>query len=349
MTNLVVSAVCNQNCAYCFTVDHLSRDRDGGPGGGPHGDRCFLPLDRLQERLDFLARSGMERVRLVGGEPTLHPQFAELIAEVRKTGKAVTIFSNGLMPESALACLEALDPRECAVLVNVNEPLPGQEGRTYARQRETISRLGKRAVLGFNIYRTNFHPEFLVDLIAKTGCSPKIRLSMAQPALSGTNRYIHPNQYRIVAVAISRFARLAARAGVSLEFDCGFVRCMFSEEDLAVLRAAQADFGWRCNPILDIDLEGNVLPCYPLARLATLPLASASDAATLRSEFEVLLRPYRQAGVFAECSDCSFKATSQCTGGCLAATIRRFRHTPLRVRLPAPEARARVEMGEVAA
>jgi len=307
-----------------------------------------LPLDALPQRLDFLARSGIDRVRLMGGEPTLHPQFAELIEQIRSTGRAVTVFSNGLMPAGALACLEALDPKECVVLVNVNEPDPGLNRRVHARQRDTIWRLGRRAMLGFNIYRTNFRPEFLLDLVAETGCSPTIRLSMAQPALSGTNRYIHPNQYRTVAIAITRFARLAAEAGVTLEFDCGFVRCMFSAEDLEVLRAAGANFGWRCNPILDIDLEGNVLHCYPLARLISLPLTPVVDAVALRSEFERRLQPYRQAGVFAECSTCSFKATSQCTGGCLAAAIRRFRQTPLRVRLPSAGAAARTGVGEVA-
>ncbi len=344
MTNLVISALCNQSCAYCFTVDHLGPDREDRPGKQRH----FLPLDRLQERLGFLARSDIDRVRLMGGEPTLHPQFSELVARARAAGKAVTIFSNGLMPAGALACLEALDPQECTVLVNVNEPGPGLNGRTYARQRDAIWRLGRRAMLGFNIYRTSFRPEFLLDLIADTKCTPAIRLSMAQPALSGTNRYIHPNQYRAVAIAITRFASLAAEAGVRLEFDCGFVRCMFSAKDLEVLRAANANFGWRCNPILDIDLDGNVLHCYPLARLVTLPLTPTSNAAALRSEFEARLRPYRQAGVFAECSSCSFRITSQCTGGCLAATIRRFRLIPLRVRLPAAETEAQGAAREVA-
>lgn len=345
MTNLVISGVCNQSCPYCFTVDHLGPGSEAGRGEGAH----FLPLPSLQARLDFLARSGIERVRLVGGEPTLHPQFSELVAQIREAGRPLTLFSNGLMPADALACLEALEPADCTVLVNVNEPDPGRKGRTYARQRDVLWRLGSRAMLGFNIYRTDFRPEFLLDLIAETGCSPIIRLSMAQPALSGTNRYIHPNQYRAVAVRITHFARLAADAGVTLEFDCGFVRCMFSGEDLEVLRAAEANFGWRCNPILDIDLAGNVLHCYPLARLVTLPLTPTSTAAELRSQFESRLRPYRQAGVYAECSVCAYKATSQCTGGCLATTIRRFRRTPLRVSLPASEKMAVTDTGRVAA
>ncbi len=68
MANLVISAICNQNCAYCFTTDHRQPGHD------------FLPLGAFGERLDFLFRSGIQEARLLGGEPTLHPQFPELVS-----------------------------------------------------------------------------------------------------------------------------------------------------------------------------------------------------------------------------------------------------------------------------
>ena len=331
MANLVISAVCNQDCAYCFTVDHLGRGhRDSIAEAG----QSFLPVSSFQERLDFLDRSNMDRVRLLGGEPTLHPQFVELVERARAAGKKIVVFSNGLMPPDALECLEALPPQECTVLVNVNEPDTGNDGRVYTRQLEAIRRLGERALPGFNIYRTDFHPEFLLGLIADTGSKPTVRLSMAQPCLSGANQYIHPNQYRAVAVKVARFARIAADDGVSLDFDCGFVRCMFSDADMETLQEAQTDVGWRCNPILDVDIEGNVLYCFPLARLMSLPLTPKTDARALRSEFEARTRPYRQAGVYPECSTCPFKVAGACSGGCLATTIRRFRHTPFSLDVP---------------
>jgi hypothetical protein len=125
------------------------------------------------------------------------------------------------------------------------------------------------------------------------------------------------------------FARLADDAGVTLDFDCGFVRCMFSRAELEALRETGANVGWRCNPILDIDIEGNIIHCYPLARFMSLPLTPDADATTLRAAFEARTKPYRQAGVYRECSTCSFKASGECPGGCLAMTMRRFRRTPL--------------------
>jgi uncharacterized Fe-S cluster-containing radical SAM superfamily protein len=307
MANLTISAVCNQRCPYCFTADHLN-------GAGP--SQHFLDSGDFEARLDFLDRSGIDQARLLGGEPTLHPQFSALVERARARDKIIVVFTNGLIPAESLACLESLPATACSVLVNVNEPArmsrmypsaTSEAGETtFERQRATIRRLGQRAMVGFNIYRPDFRPEFLLPLIAETGCRPAVRLGLAHPCLSGENRYVYPHQYVAIGRKIVRFARRAADAGVKVEFDCGFVRCMFADGDLETLTGLGADVGWRCNPILDVGLDGQVM----------------------RRAFESRTRPYRQAGIFRECSTCPFKASGVCPGGCLAATMRRFRHTP---------------------
>jgi MoaA/NifB/PqqE/SkfB family radical SAM enzyme len=274
----------------------------------------------------------------MGGEPTLHPQFAQLVERIREAGLTVVVFTNGLMPENALSCLASLPVAGCNVLVNVNDPTRAGK-RSHARRLAVLQRLKDRAMVGFNIYRPDFELDFVLPMIAQTGCQPAIRLGMAHPCLSGENQHIHPRQYVAVGLKIARFARAAAKVGVRVEFDCGFVRCMFAEQDLKMLQDAGADVGWRCNPILDVDIEGRVIHCYPLSGLGSLPLTLEMDAPALRKAFESRTRLYRQAGVFQECSDCPYKASGECPGGCLAATIRRFHHTPFRLHVPRPVAR----------
>jgi len=334
VANLAITTICNQHCAYCFTVDHLGDDLRSNGGSGEQAGAQFLSMDDFASRLDFLHRSGIKQVRLLGGEPTLHPQFSDLVELVRMKGMQVVVFTNGLVPESALECLASLPPDQCTVMVNVNQPGETGPDGSHERRLDTARRLGQRALLGFNIYRPDFQLDFLLPLIAEAGCKPAIRLGMAQPCLSGDNEYIHPNQYRAIALKIVRAARLAANSGVSLDFDCGFVRCMFSGADLDALRAGGTKVGWRCNPILDIDLNGDVIHCFPLSRLVRLPLTPGSDAAAMREAFEERTGPYRQAGVFKECSTCHFKSVGECPGGCLATTLRRFRHTPFALEMP---------------
>jgi MoaA/NifB/PqqE/SkfB family radical SAM enzyme len=317
MANLAVSLVCNRACPYCFA-------RESTEGADP-GD-AFVSMETFEDMLDFLDRSNIAEARLLGGEPTLHPAFVELASRARARGRKLVVFSNGQMPAPALDYLAALPEDDCRVLVNVNR------SADLSAIRETLQRLGQRALVGFNLYRLDLDPEFLLPLIEETGCRPGIRLGIAHPTLRGGNVYLRPGQYPAAGRKIMRLARAAAQAGVRLEFDCGFVRCMFSNDDVAELESLGTKAEWRCNPILDINPQGEAIHCYPLADFAVLPLDGTAQA--MRDRFIALTAPYRQAGIFKECSICAYRAAGECTGGCLAAAMRRFRHTPFEVAAP---------------
>jgi molybdenum cofactor biosynthesis enzyme MoaA len=77
MANLVVADACNLKCAYCFARDHMQASKDNAAP-------AFISLATFEARLDFLDRSGIGEIRLIGGEPTLHPQFPEMIRRARR-------------------------------------------------------------------------------------------------------------------------------------------------------------------------------------------------------------------------------------------------------------------------
>jgi hypothetical protein len=334
MANLVISDVCNLRCPYCFAQDYFQAPKRKSGG-------AFLSLEDFKARLEFLDRSGVESTRLIGGEPTLHPRFPEIISWARRRGKPILVFTHGLLSESVLDCLEHIPPQDCTVLVNMNatRDADNPDGREQERRRATLRRLGPRVKMGFNIYRLDFQLDFLLPVVDQTGCRGGIRLGLAHPILSGANRFLHPKQYAAAGRKIALFARKAAASGVRVEFDCGFVRCMFSDSDLDALRRAEADIGWRCNPIFDVDLEGRSVHCFPLAGMGEAPSIDGRTAAELRAILSEQTRAFRTAGVYRECSRCPRKESGECTGGCLAATIRRFRHTANRMTLPLKEER----------
>lgn len=323
MTNLAISTVCNLSCPYCFTGDHL---------GETNGTEHYVNLEAFSQQLDYLERSGIDEVRLLGGEPTLHPQFPKLVAMARERKLKIRLFSNGVMKEQSLACLEILPDDQCFVMMNVNAPAINPP-QVIKRQKETLKRLGQKASLGFNIFRPDYDFDFLLNLIEETDCQRWIRLGMAQPCLSGDNSFIHPHQYRYIAEKIIAFVEKAAAMNIRIQFDCGFVRCVFSDEEIALLEQCEAAFGWHCNPILDIDIHQNVIHCYPLSNWGVLPLTEETQAKDLRETFIEQTQSYRQAGVFPECATCILKQQEKCSGGCLAVTMRRFRHSSFQLEL----------------
>jgi MoaA/NifB/PqqE/SkfB family radical SAM enzyme len=298
--------------------------------------KAFLSVDAYEERIHFLDRSGIGEARLIGGEPTLHPKFPELVRLARMHGKRIVVFTNGLVNEKALTCLAALPIDECTVLVNMNAShgLKELAGSEAARRLEILRCLGYRALPGFNIYQVGFQLEWLLNVIEETDCRKAIRLGLAQPLLNGENRFLHPKQYAIVGQKITQLAKQAAKNGIRLEFDCGFVPCMFSEQDLNDLRQANADIGWRCSPILDIGLDGQAMHCFPLSGKVTAQVDNDTNAADLIRIMTKQVKPYRISGIYKECSTCVIKSRGDCTGGCLANTVRRFHRGSVCLVLP---------------
>lgn len=329
MANIVVSNACNMKCSYCFASQHLQEDAS-------NAENRFISLHDFEKRLDFLNRSNIDQIRLIGGEPTLHPHFIDLIQLARKERKHIVIFSHGIIAERILDCLTEIPVPDLTVLVNMNASKypKGPDESEQAQRINTLKRLGQRALPGFNIQTTNFNLNFLLPIIRDTGCRKSIRLGLAHPTLSRKNQFLHPKQYPSVGNKIANFATIAGKDGVNLEFDCGFVRCMFSDDDIQRLNDANADLGWRCNPILDIEINGRVAYCFPLANEMWLHLSEWSVAAEMRSELTKMSSPFRSAGIYRECSACIFKEREQCYGGCLSATMHRFKKADIHVLLP---------------
>ena len=319
MTNLIVSRRCNQRCAYCFAEDELSAAREK-----TSRQADFIPMEVFEQRLDYLDRSGITQARFLGGEPTLHPRFAELVHRARARNKTVVVFSNGLMPDASLEALLDL-PDECGgVIMNVTNMGDADKTDSTLRRKYVLTQLGVKAQPGCTIYRTDQDLDFLIGLIIDCACKRAIRVGLAQPVMDGRNQYLPTRDYQKVGERLYQFAIRAAREGIKIELDCGFVRCMFSEKTLAGLEERNAGLGWHCNPIIDIDVDGKAFHCFPLAGKYWSNLQLVDTASSLREAFLQRTMPYRQAGIYKACSSCSYKINQVCSGGCLANTIKRF-------------------------
>ena len=309
MANISLTTACNRDCAYCFAA----AERRSGAG--------HMSVGTFQKALDFLERSGIGEARLLGGEPTLHPEFPRLVELALERGLRVQVFSNGVMPEPALRCLESHPAERVTVAINTS---PGDAG-----QQEAFARLGNRAALSFNINTPAFEPSLLLDLIRQHRISPRIRFGLAHPAADASNRFLHPLRYQAVGTRLARFLEAARAAAVEPSFDCGFVPCMFPPGFADALGPAAGGIGSCCSPILDILPDGCVVSCFPLALLAREPLPEVENAEALRGRFTARLSGYRRLGVFRECAACEARQSGRCNGGCLAASVERLRGGPI--------------------
>ena len=326
MANLSITTKCNRACSYCF-AESVMKDTVSD---------TFMSRENFLQSLDFLERSGIKWVRLLGGEPTLHPDFVWLVDQTQIRGMHLLIFSNGLMPAASLNRLEQLSCKTVSVIVNVNQP-EEQNSVETRKQAETLRRLGNRAVIGFNIHKPDLCMSFLLDMIHEFGLTKAIRIGLAHPCIGGNNSYLHPKQYREVGYRLASFLKTAHSEDVILDFDCGFVQCMFPKETLKFLR--NQNIGQRCNPTLDILPDKQVISCYPLFSIGRESLPENHDDKWLRNRFRERLKPYQSMGIFRYCILCPSKRAQKCLGGCLAASMLRIRHSSFVIKCPELESR----------
>jgi MoaA/NifB/PqqE/SkfB family radical SAM enzyme len=312
LANLSITTACNKNCTYCFAQ-----------AARRNAQQRFMDADVYARALEFLERSGIREVRLLGGEPTLHPRFAAYAQTALDRGFDVLVFSNGLMPEQAAQWIERAPVERVGVLAHASQPGIGEPDNS--RQRTVLRRLGPKVTLSVTMEHAGATPSFALDWIRDLGLAPRIRLGIAHPSLGERTSWLRPRQYRAAGETIGRFAEECKAAGVALGFDCGFVPCMFPSDFWETAGVRPADIGCRCSPILDVLPDGGFVPCYPLASLAQESEGLEDSAQRLRLRFAERLSGLRDTGVFPECGECRWRQEKACTGGCLAAATSRVR------------------------
>lgn len=80
---------CNSRCRYCTQLDYRVI---------PQADKLDLGTDEIRERIRYAAANGYDQVGFSGGEPTIRPDFVELIAFAKEHGfRRIGVTTNGRM------------------------------------------------------------------------------------------------------------------------------------------------------------------------------------------------------------------------------------------------------------
>jgi radical SAM protein with 4Fe4S-binding SPASM domain len=311
MSNLSITMRCNNNCGYCFAKDA----RQSGAG-------TEMSRETFIVGMEYLKRSGIDQIRLLGGEPTLHTDIIWMLEQAQQYQFKILLFSNGLISEGILDNLVSMKPDQLQVLLNTSNP-DEAEGKIVLQQQETMKRLGKMCMLGVNIERRGQSLEYLLKFTQEFDLKPEVRLGIAHPALSKQNSFLHTKFYSAVGQQIVAFHSLAKEQGIELRLDCGFVPCMFpleSDSDIGNLLEQTVN---SCQPNLDLLPDGNFISCYPLNNLMKLRLTIESTATSLQNSFSTKISTLEKIGIYPSCSKCHLFG-DRCVGGCAAQKMQRL-------------------------
>jgi hypothetical protein len=266
-------------------------------------------------------------VGILGGEPSLHPQFAGLIEQTWTAGFCAKVFTNGVWAEKTVEAVESLPGRtqkNLRLIVNTNHPDITPEKERIAQER-LFSRFPGHCSLSFNIHSLEQELGFLVDIILKHGMVKDIRLGMAAPLAEQASEFIPVSDYQQTAPLIMALAERCDEHDIHVGFDCGFTLCMFTPEQLGLLQTWGADFKAVCGPVVDVGVDLTAWACFPLATLSkSVSIDDFRDSRELSEHFEEYFESLYGTGALPECIDCKHLKRKRCTGGCAAHTYRRY-------------------------
>jgi len=77
---------CNMRCVYCMTEDMVFQPND-----------ALLTAAEIRRLVQIFARIGVDKIRLTGGEPTVHPDLLTIVRDIRAAGiTRISMTTNGL-------------------------------------------------------------------------------------------------------------------------------------------------------------------------------------------------------------------------------------------------------------
>jgi organic radical activating enzyme len=322
--NVLLTNRCNRRCPYCFASERIAYTT---AGERRRAAPRFISEESFRKVVAFAAKSKQRALGILGGEPSLHPQFADLLAMALGARLDAKVFTNGIWRPAqidAVAEVAAASRGRLHIVVNVNEPALTPPAQRAAQDR-LLARLGRWCSLSFNVYRAGCDPSFLVDLILRHRSKRNIRLGLAQPLAAQRSQHLDAADYRQVAPAVVALARRCGEHDIRLGFDCGFTLCMFTAEQLGELMLAGCRVKAVCVPALDIGTDLSAWACFPLSALATeVKLTDFVDAGAMHDYFRERYARLYAAGALPACVGCALRRRRQCAGGCAAHAYRRL-------------------------
>lgn len=338
MANIMMTDVCNLKCPYCFANEFVNHSVNE------------ISMENFKKALDFIATEPNTKLGLIGGEPTLHSQFKEILQLLieDKRFQNVVLFTNGVKVDEFAN--ELAHPK-FHILLNCNSAQDiGQAAydKMCANLDMLINKhyMKERITLGINIYENNFKYEYILALLKKYGYN-HVRMSIVVPNTSEKRDFNVKRYFLEVKPKFKEFVYAMLSNNIVPTYDCNKMpACLLTDEELASFdslikkkQKERVDAGLpplflpmndsaiytdtvHCQPVIDIRQDLSAVRCFGLSDCTKTHITDFKTITDLRNYYlnEIDFFAYRS-GIMDECKDCYRRKTLRCAGGCLAFRI----------------------------
>jgi len=167
--------------------------------------------------------------------------------------------------------------------------------------------------------------DFMIDFIQKYNLNRKIRLGIAVPLFGSNNKYVEVTDYPKVVDRIVAFVEKNQSTGISFSFDCGFILCSFTDEQLGKLfRLGTLPISY-CLPVIDVGPDLSLWNCFATSKIWNKKLIDFKDLDAVYNFYKKKLKALRSVGSTSSCFRCKHLELGRCSGGCLGHTLKLFK------------------------
>ena len=302
--NVYINNYCNQQCPYCFAKDYMNA-----------ASKEEMTFGDFKQVLRFLQRSKCNRLTLEGGEATIHPHFMQFVEYALQRGFNIYLFSNGLFSKEIQNFIQER-ASSFGICWNVNEP------RFYSEVNwQTLLcnisalRTTHAWTLGINIYRLDQDLSYVYPLCEEY--SPlHLRYVFAHHIGTDPRQKVIPQSDlpRKTQDLTELTRKVAINLGIPTLFDCGFIPCIWTDEQLGVLMRYAARIG-GCSLCPGVDYRLRVTHCFHID--SGRSLGEFGSVTEIYKYLDQYKKQYDGSFLHKKCRLCVERRIGVCDAGCL--------------------------------
>ena len=262
MAWLTINRNCNLHCKWCYQNNTIK-------------DTKTMPYSLAEKLIDLCSGLFAKNIILIGGEPTLHPRFFDIIKYIKNKGLKVSVVSNSIKFSNDKFVTKAME----AGIDSITTSIKGSSKEEYLKStgsdvfnllKQALVNLKKRKIVN-QISITVSNPiianwEQMVKFIKKCE-SDNFIFSFEKPTILSNNVIFDE---RMLPKHISKFIQNVMypslqETGVNFKIELMFQQCVLQDGFVDKLENESHAFGgcllMKCDKRIVFDPEGFVLPC----------------------------------------------------------------------------------------
>lgn len=315
--NILINDYCNLKCPYCFAEDVMESARCN--------PMRSMSMDNFNKVLDFAYESGQKTVRILGGEPTLHPQFKEIITKCLEDNRfdGIMLFSNCVFEEDTLNFLiESNKKKHIGLLPNCNEKEVIGEKR-YNLMVNNIKALSQNGIVdtvGINIYKSDMDVQYIFDIAKEVGAKT-IRWSITVPNKPIDNNFDVIAYFKDFGPLLEVFLTKIRSYNLKSGIDCNKIPlCAFDDDTYQKLvMLSPKDFNlFACKPIIDIKPDLTAIRCFGMSEHCHVKVSDVKNTQELSKIFDAYFEEHTKKELIPQCQNCiTYKRSGNKSCGCI--------------------------------